>query len=51
VLLIDTGSPLEEKIDLLHFPPVGDANCVQTKALSYRWRELDDQKIRRLAVL
>jgi len=48
MLLIATDSPLEEKIDLLHFPPVGDVNCAHTNASSDRGRELENQKIRRM---
>jgi len=42
MLLMSTGSPLEEKTDLSHFRLVGDVNCAQMNASSDRWRELED---------
>jgi hypothetical protein len=50
MLLIATDSPLEEKIDLLHRSPMGNINCPHTNASSDSWRELEDQKIRLLAM-
>jgi hypothetical protein len=48
MLLIAADSPLEEKTDLSHFPPVGDVNCAQTNVSSNRWRELEDENVPRL---